>query len=279
VVRTREAMRYVVRLVDDDYKGGMQAGRWAVVRTPADSAMCGVALERGQEYLLQARAAGRLFKLPILDIGLCDSHARWQDLTPEQQSFLDSRQLCDEDECVCADGSQPVNCFVDPCEVSSCDVEGATCTANYCGGCHAEWYDEDGARVCEQQPEGQVACTRDEPGRDYLLMDPATCATARFACADGLRPFFNECGCGCETACEPAGCSGQVCAPAGSEIVTTCEWRAEYACYRDAACEMQADGSCGWTDTSELAACLASPPALQSVSPARTRASELIRVR
>jgi hypothetical protein len=35
-----------------------------------------------------------------------------------------------------------------------------------------------------------------------------------------------------------------------------------YACYRDAACERQPDGACGWTPTAELGACLAShqPP-------------------
>ena len=40
----------------------------------------------------------------------------------------------------CADGSQPVNCLVDPCQVSSCPaVNGATCVADYCGGCNAQW--------------------------------------------------------------------------------------------------------------------------------------------
>ncbi len=62
-------------------------------------------------------------------------------------------------------------------------------------------------------------------------------------------------------ACTRTGCSGTVCAPAGSDIVTTCEYRAEFACYRDARCEQQASGECGFTQTAELTACLASPPA------------------
>ena len=58
--------------------------------------------------------------------------------------------------------------------------------------------------------------------------------------------------------CYVGGCSGQVCSdrPPG-DMVTTCEWRAEYACYQDATCERQADGECGWTETSELQECLA----------------------
>ncbi len=61
-------------------------------------------------------------------------------------------------------------------------------------------------------------------------------------------------------ACITTGCSGGVCAEAGKDVITTCEYRAEYACYQKAACEKQADGTCGWTQTAELTSCLASPP-------------------
>jgi hypothetical protein len=40
-------------------------------------------------------------------------------------------------------------------------------------------------------------------------------------------------------------------------VVSTCEWRPEYACYADATCEVQDDGACGWTETDELRDCLA----------------------
>ena len=62
--------------------------------------------------------------------------------------------------------------------------------------------------------------------------------------------------------CAVAGCSSQLCVSADEAegIVTTCEYRAEYACYQEASCEPQADGKCGWTQTPELQRCLASPP-------------------
>jgi eight-cysteine-cluster-containing protein len=62
--------------------------------------------------------------------------------------------------------------------------------------------------------------------------------------------------------CIATGCSGTVCAEPGKEVMTTCEYRAEYACYPSATCEKQADGTCGWTQTAELTACLANPPPL-----------------
>lgn len=54
--------------------------------------------------------------------------------------------------------------------------------------------------------------------------------------------------------CIKSGCSSQVCSD--QSVITTCEWRPEYACYRKAACERQADGNCGFTRTTELSACL-----------------------
>lgn len=65
--------------------------------------------------------------------------------------------------------------------------------------------------------------------------------------------------------CAVAGCSQQLCVSAAeaSTIVTTCEYRSEYACYREASCEPQADGKCGWTQTPELKQCLANPPAIE----------------
>ena len=66
--------------------------------------------------------------------------------------------------------------------------------------------------------------------------------------------------------CAVAGCSQQLCVSAeeASTMVTTCEYRAEYACYAEASCEPQADGQCGWTETPELEQCLASPPPLDA---------------
>ena len=54
--------------------------------------------------------------------------------------------------------------------------------------------------------------------------------------------------------CFKTGCSGQVCAD--EEVMTTCEYKAEYACYKRAKCERQASGQCGFTDTPELRRCL-----------------------
>ena len=55
--------------------------------------------------------------------------------------------------------------------------------------------------------------------------------------------------------CMKTGCSGAVCSD--HDVITTCEWRPEYACYQKATCERQRDGNCGFTQTRELTSCLA----------------------
>lgn len=62
--------------------------------------------------------------------------------------------------------------------------------------------------------------------------------------------------------CVKSGCSGTVCTTPGNEMMTTCEMKPEYACYRDAECKVQENGECGWTMDDKLTACLASPPPL-----------------
>jgi len=57
--------------------------------------------------------------------------------------------------------------------------------------------------------------------------------------------------------CVVAGCSGELCVPAGSETTASiCVYKASYQCYKTATCEVQSNGACGWTQTTELNRCL-----------------------
>jgi hypothetical protein len=62
--------------------------------------------------------------------------------------------------------------------------------------------------------------------------------------------------------CVIGGCSAQLCGERGSELISNCIYKPEYACYNKySACERQGDGKCGWTPTPALAQCIANPPA------------------
>ncbi len=58
--------------------------------------------------------------------------------------------------------------------------------------------------------------------------------------------------------CIVGGCSSQLCGEAKNmaELVSTCEYRPQYACYKSATCERQENDQCGWTMTTELTQCL-----------------------
>jgi hypothetical protein len=81
------------------------------------------------------------------------------------------------------------------------------------------------------------ACLRDAAGR----------------CSWELR----NCPAAAAVACVRGGCSGSVCIEAGNDLMTTCEMRPEYECYRSAVCERQSNGSCGWTASAALSQCVA----------------------
>lgn len=52
----------------------------------------------------------------------------------------------------CPDGSQPVNCLIDPCQVTPppyCVY--SRCEANYCGGCNRRYFDFFGHEVCQSK--------------------------------------------------------------------------------------------------------------------------------
>lgn len=55
--------------------------------------------------------------------------------------------------------------------------------------------------------------------------------------------------------CRKTGCSEEVCA--AQDVVTTCEWRPQYACYRAASCRRLSSGECGFVRNATLDQCLA----------------------
>jgi hypothetical protein len=142
--------RYYFARVERTFKGCRVARDWVVLKTPVDGATCGVDLN-AREHLINGHAAGRSFGLPAFTIGLCDYNQPKAELDDHDRAFLDGRNVCCGDECSCADGSLAVQCFVDPCQVAPACEEGR-CSANYCGGCNAEFYDEVGYAVCESEP-------------------------------------------------------------------------------------------------------------------------------
>jgi eight-cysteine-cluster-containing protein len=54
--------------------------------------------------------------------------------------------------------------------------------------------------------------------------------------------------------CIITGCNGQICA--SEDVITTCEIREEYACYRSTICERNRQNNCGWRDTDTLRECM-----------------------
>jgi hypothetical protein len=61
--------------------------------------------------------------------------------------------------------------------------------------------------------------------------------------------------------CVRGGCSNTVClrAPA-DQLITSCEWKPEYACYKMMECAPTPQGECKFAETEESKKCFANPP-------------------
>jgi hypothetical protein len=124
---------------------GCSKPTYAVVSTASSSAACGAYLEVGSEYLLLLTGAGY-----SLATNSCLGNTLFADVSEADRMFLNSRNLCCGGTCKCADGSQLVQCFRQPCsppETAPC-AEAVKCEDNYCGGCRAEWFDSAGSPAC-----------------------------------------------------------------------------------------------------------------------------------
>lgn len=128
-------------------KGCIDKGQWVYVKTAASSAACGTWLEVGTHYLINGTAADSPWSVPVINIHSCSTQKPAASLTAAERAWLLGRYRCCGSECACVDGTQPVNCFADPCQFASCPS--GECTANYCGGCNAEFYDSYNNLVCQ----------------------------------------------------------------------------------------------------------------------------------
>lgn len=183
---------YAVQLLEPDFKGCLKAGEEVLIATAPAEETCGVPMPIGAELALFA-VRRETDDASVLRVSLCGGSMPWGTLTAAQHDALRGREVCCGDDCACASGEPEVQCFVDPCTVSRCDAKGARCVADYCGGCHARWYDPAGARVCEPAP----SCDDD---RRYFAKSREACKTVRFACGRDEEMFIDDCGCGCAPA-------------------------------------------------------------------------------
>jgi len=209
----------------------------------------------------------------------------------------DKKALCDQDVPCFAAGCSGQVCSEDPDVITICDMRPEYACLQAHGDCARQpdgecgWTPSPALSECldaASQVCPLVLCAIDCPDGYVLGADGCPTCTCLPPAEPAPESCHGSCGgqsqtgsCYCDDECEgfgdccadkeavcapeepaPApcyvgGCSAQLC---GEEegLISTCEWKDEYACYQDpaATCERQADGACGWTQTPELLACL-----------------------
>lgn len=80
--------------------------------------------------------------------------------------------------------------------------------------------------------------------------------TPREIIKDDKETPLKEAECLTDSDCVKGGCSGTVCQSKNAEpVFTTCEFRPEYACYRQISCSC-VKGQCSWEKTKEFEDCV-----------------------
>jgi hypothetical protein len=144
VVTDPASQKYYQIAVKQVFKGCAKS-RSLWISTASSSAACGAYVSVGSEYLLLLSGSGYQ-----LATNSCLGNSLFKDVSDSDRAFLNSRSLCCGGQCKCADGTQLVQCFRQPCsppETAPC-AEAVKCEDNYCGGCRAEWFDSAGAPAC-----------------------------------------------------------------------------------------------------------------------------------
>ncbi|TXD36594.1 eight-cysteine-cluster domain-containing protein [Lujinxingia vulgaris] len=200
------------------------------------------------------------------------------------ESLRDAVEL--EERCICPHVVAPVcgedgNTYGNSClaacarvEVAydgECRDEGCNCPAVYdpvCGedgetygnACEAGCADVGVAYEGECRDEG-CACPRvwdpvcGEDGETYGNACEARCAGVAVAYEGECRDEKPECR--TDRDCKVGGCSGQLCGSINDDLISTCEYLPEYACYDQEYTSCGCfGGKCGWEQTEELESCL-----------------------
>lgn len=141
-----------------------------------------------------------------------------------------------------------VRCIQAPCPTVTEKALNTTRTANIAG---IDWtfggFDDDQISkfwdAMTLRPAGVIVAGARYSFKENNVWAKGRTATAVYRRLEAAQPCFT------------GGCSGQICSDQEG-VISTCEWKDEYACYQTATCERQGDQTCGWTQTPALLTCL-----------------------
>lgn len=153
---------YVAKVVFNYKDNKTSAGEYILIKSPTT---CGPKLSTGKWIVslndaMDSNGGGK--ELGVYETQVCGYFKRWKELIKIERKFLNTRMVCDEKggSCTCGDGEIAKMCKMFPCRASQCEIKGAQCLNNYCGGCRAEWVDFLGSNLMCECMKGDDICKK-----------------------------------------------------------------------------------------------------------------------
>lgn len=165
--------------------------------TNIDPSACGFDLPTTPKPILLFGTLSNSTSPASMSVTSCGYNVFYDALTHREMDFLEMTENPCTGQCYL---DNKAHCFVRPCAVSACNVAGATCVDNYCGGCHALWYNQQGSSVCGDSVD--TTCTQSGgtvQNNTRCCMNvgdfPNTCLIGSCACAPSNSHVVQTCKC------------------------------------------------------------------------------------
>ncbi|MBI5398151.1 eight-cysteine-cluster domain-containing protein [Candidatus Woesearchaeota archaeon] len=169
---------------------------------------------------------------------------------PTKEQALNLLACSIDEDCICEGIDKKTgNCFIGNKQYYEKYVDKSKNCPDFCGGIAGNLVIKCVNSQCLQT----LGCVLDTECNEGQSCVNNKCVTSKTA-LDGSSTTD---ACRTDADCMTGGCSGTICQSKKAEpVVTTCEYRPEYSCYKQISCGCSA-GQCAWKETQQFRACIA----------------------
>jgi len=175
--------------------------------------------------------------ISIMVAGCATQEKATQEKTTQKKDYPEMNFCKQDSDCICGGTDSKGRCFLGNKKMYNEYVDKDAVCPDFCGGF-------DGRLT--------IRCVDKKCVQLYECIMDADCESG--SCVKNRCTKDVECK--TDKDCSKTGCSGTICAPKDESVITTCEWKEEYRCFRSMECGC-VQGICKFKDQKAIDICVA----------------------